>query len=176
MNKRFTKLLIVLLLILMPGCVQSAPSISEVSGQCQKDNRQPGQSVVFAETEYICPSPSPTPTPIVNISNALLQTVESLCKENGDAWQDPSNAYWLAENVVGPANSWQYKDRKWVYTYVPEFITLTFGGYTQEYMDRFLYPGFGTLLLYLYKGDTVTVRGYYPQYTYAYTRLDLTCP
>lgn len=112
MNKRTTILLVVtLLLSLLSACAQSAPSMTDVSSQCQKENRQPGQTVVLEGVEYVCPLPPPTPTPLVNVANYLLQTAESLCRENGETWQDPSNADWLAVNVVGPASSWKYKNR-----------------------------------------------------------------
>ncbi len=177
MNKRTTSLMVAtLLLILLPACAQSAPSVADVSNQCHQENRQPGQTVVLAETEYVCPSPSPTPKPVENVANTLLKTTESLCEENGDSWQDPTNANWLAQNVVNPATSWKYEDGQWMYVYVPEFITLTFGGYTQKYAESFTYPGFGTFTVSLYESGTTTVSQSSQSTWLKFTKLELSCP
>lgn len=177
MNKRFTTLLVVtFLLTLLPACAQGAPSQVDVSNQCQQENRQPGQTVGFAGSEYPCPSPTSTPTPLVNVTNMLIQTLASVCKENGETWQSGSNADWLARNVVAPASSWQYQSQHWVYTYVPEFVTLTFGGYTQEYEQSFSYPGFGTFYVTLYEGGSTTVNSNSQSTWLKFTKLELSCP
>jgi hypothetical protein len=178
MNKRTTttRLVVTLLLTLLPACTQSAPSVANVSSQCVNEHRQSGQTVALAGTEYVCPSPSPTPKPVENVTNTLLDTTESLCKENGNIWQNPSNAEWLAQNVVSPVTSWKYEDGQWVYTYVPEFITLTFGGYTQKYAESFMYPRFGVFTVSLYEGGTTMISQPNQSTWLNFTKLELSCP
>ncbi len=130
----------------------------------------------LTSTEYCNPLPSSTPTLVANISNTLVQNLETMCLGNTEAWRNPTNAEWLAEHVVKPTTSWKYQNNHWVYTYVPEYVSLLYAGYTQEYAESFTYPGFGTFTVSLYKGGTKTVNATDQTRWLKFIKLELSCP
>lgn len=178
--KKTIVLSILILALAISAC--GSPQVSDVAQKCDLEHKTQGQSVTLGGVEYACPVPTVIPTPLNNLANALVGATEALCKANSDAWKDSSNAKWLAENITKPEEYWHYQNGNWVYVYEREFISLTFGGYSQVYQTAFKYPGFGTLTVTLYdvafakEAGTTVVDSPRDKVYLNFTKLVLTCP
>ena len=151
--------------LLLMSCISMAHrSLEDVSEQCQKEGRYPGQIVVTADIEYVCPMPEATPTVLY-----FHLSPESIC-DKPESWQDPRNSIWLDLNVLGPASSWKYEDGLWVYTFV------RIQGDYMKWVDGFRYPGFGVFKVYLYVGGVKLVKSGddFPE-RLDFTKLELSC-